>query len=88
MTAPEKQTVLITGASGFIATHVIESFLNAGFKVRGTVRSVSTGNKVRAAHPNHPAEQLEFAIVPDIAAPGAFDEAVKGVDGVSFFAPP
>ena len=75
------QTVLVTGASGFIAAHVIEAFLNAGFKVRGTVRSESTAKKVRAAHQKHQ-DALSFAIVGDISAPSAFDEAVKGVDGV------
>jgi len=88
MSTSEKQTVLITGASGFIATHVVEAFLNAGFKVRGTVRTESTAKKARATHNSHPAEQLEFVIVPDIAAPGAFDEAVKGVDGVIHTASP
>jgi len=82
------QTVLITGASGFIAAHVIEAFLNAGFKVRGTVRSEATAKKVRDEHKSHPAESLEFAIVPDISAPGAFNEAVVGVDGVIHTASP
>jgi len=81
------QTVLVTGASGFIATHVIEAFLKAGFKVRGTVRSDSTAEKVRESHPEHQ-DALSFAIVPDISAPGAFNEAVKGVDGVIHMASP
>ena len=77
------QTVLVTGASGFVATHVIEAFLQAGFQVRGTVRSDSSAQKVKKAHPNH-VDALTFAIVPDISIPNAFDEAVKGVDGVRF----
>jgi nucleoside-diphosphate-sugar epimerase len=81
------QTVLVTGASGFIAAHVIEALLAAGFKVRGTVRSESTALKVRKAHAKH-AEVLSFAIVPDISAPNAFDKAVRGVDGVIHTASP
>ncbi|RFU72883.1 cinnamoyl- reductase [Trichoderma arundinaceum] len=65
------QTVLITGASGYIATHVVQTFLRKGYNVRGTY-----------------AEQLSVAIVPDIAAPNAFDEAVKGVDGIIHTASP
>jgi uncharacterized protein YbjT (DUF2867 family) len=76
------QPVLITGASGFLAAHVIEAFLKAGFKVRGTVRSAATAEKVRKVHKDA-GENLSFVIVSDIAAPHAFDEAVKGVDGVS-----
>lgn len=75
-------TVLITGASGFIAAHVVDRFLEAGYNVRATVRSEKTAEKVLETY-NQYANQLSFAIVPDVAAPGAFDEAVKDVDGVS-----
>jgi nucleoside-diphosphate-sugar epimerase len=76
------QTVLVTGASGFVASHVVEAFLKAGFKVVGTVRSQATAQNVLKTQ-KHAGGNLSFAIVPDIAAPNAFDEAVKGVDGVS-----
>jgi uncharacterized protein YbjT (DUF2867 family) len=76
------QTILVTGATGFIAAHVIQQFLEAGYTVKGTVRSEAAAEKVRKAHPKY-ADALEFAIVKDIAVLGAFDEAVKGVDGVS-----
>jgi dihydroflavonol-4-reductase len=33
--------VLVTGATGFIAGHVIHQLLEAGHEVRGTARSVS-----------------------------------------------
>jgi hypothetical protein len=74
------QTVLITGASGFIAAHVVQQFLEAGYNFRATVRSEKTAAKVRKTHKKY-GNALSFAIVPDLAAPGAFDEAVKGVDG-------
>ncbi|KXJ88192.1 hypothetical protein Micbo1qcDRAFT_138545 [Microdochium bolleyi] len=80
-------TVLVTGASGFVAAHVVDKFLQKGYHVRGTVRSERTAETVRATYPEH-AEQLSFAIVPDMAAPGAFDEAVKGVDGIIHTASP
>lgn len=76
------QTVLVTGASGFIAAHVVEAFLKKGYNVRGTVRSEKTAEEVRKTHSKY-AQQLSFAIVPDMAAANAFDEAVKGVNGVS-----
>jgi len=81
------QTVLVTGATGFIATHIIRAFLDAGYKIRGTVRSESSKAKVQKVHPNH-LDALSFAIVPDISAPNAFDEAIKGVDGVIHVASP
>lgn len=42
-----EKKVLITGASGFVATHIVEAFLPAGYKVRGTVRCEQTANLVR-----------------------------------------
>jgi uncharacterized protein YbjT (DUF2867 family) len=76
------QTILVTGASGYVAAHVIRQFLEAGYKVRGTVRSESTASKVKKVHEKY-CENVSTVIVKDIAVPGAFDEAVKGVDGVS-----
>lgn len=32
--------VCVTGASGFIATHIVEQLLEKGYKVNGTVREV------------------------------------------------
>ena len=77
------QTILVTGASGFVATHVVKELLEQGYQVRGTVRSQNSANGVRKTHSKH-SDKLSFAIVEDVAAPGSFDEAVKGVDGVSF----
>lgn len=84
--APQK-TILVTGASGFIAAHVLTSFLEAGYAVRGTVRSEATAEKVRQSHAKY-ADRLSFAIVPDMGVPDAFDNAVKGVDGVIHTATP
>lgn len=38
--------VLVTGASGFIASHVVDLLLKKGFRVRGTVRSLKNPAKV------------------------------------------
>ncbi|GFP59623.1 putative uncharacterized oxidoreductase C513.07 [Trichoderma asperellum] len=81
------QTVLVTGASGFIAAHVVEAFLRKGYNVRGTVRSDKTAAEVLKTHAKY-SEQISVAIVPDIGAPNAFDEAVKGVDGIIHTASP
>jgi|SRR5277367_5181464 len=77
------ETVLITGGSGFVAAHVLNAFLDRGYNVRATVRSQSSADKVKKTHGRY-GDKLSFAIVPDVQTPGAFDEAVKGVQGVSF----
>ncbi|RAH68788.1 SDR family oxidoreductase [Aspergillus aculeatinus CBS 121060] len=85
--APEDQIILITGASGFLASHVVDYFLRAGYQVRGTVRSSATAEKVRQTFSDY-APQLSFVVVEDVASPGAFDTAVEGVHGVIHTAAP
>lgn len=76
------KVILVTGASGFIATHVVNSLLEKGYHVRCTVRSEDVARVVRKAHSQRPSS-LSICIVPDMQLHGAFDEAVKGVYGVS-----
>jgi nucleoside-diphosphate-sugar epimerase len=82
------KTVLIDGATSFVATPVIMEFLEHGYKVRAQVRSESSADKVRATFPGMGEDQLEFVIVKDIMADGAYKDAVKGVVGVIHLASP
>ncbi|ANB14895.1 methylglyoxal reductase (NADPH-dependent) GRE2 [Sugiyamaella lignohabitans] len=77
------RTVLVTGASGYIAAHVILNFLEAGYRVIGTVRSQQSLETVKKSkfYSRFPGK-YNFKIVPDITSPGAFDDAVANVDGV------
>jgi uncharacterized protein YbjT (DUF2867 family) len=75
------KTVLITGGSGFVAAEVLNAFLSRGYHVRTTVRNQNSADKVRRSHAKY-LDQIDFAFVEDIQTVGAFDEAVKGVDGV------
>ncbi len=43
------ETVLLTGVSGFIAKHIALKLLNAGYRVRGTLRRMDRADEVRAA---------------------------------------
>ncbi|KAL8798451.1 MAG: hypothetical protein Q9182_006658 [Xanthomendoza sp. 2 TL-2023] len=69
--------VLLTGGSGFIAIHVLEALLTQGHSVVTSVRSETKAQKLRDTFPDYKQDQLDFVIVPDIAEPGAFDEAVR-----------
>src|ERR1700675_2395192 len=42
------ESVLVTGGSGFIGAHCILQLLNAGYRVRTTVRSLTREGDVRA----------------------------------------
>ncbi|KAL7623728.1 methylglyoxal reductase (NADPH-dependent) gre2 [Parahypoxylon ruwenzoriense] len=79
--------VLLTGGSGFIAAHVLEILLERGYEVVTTVRSETKASQIRAKYPG---AKLSVVIVPDIAAPGAFDEVAKtpGLDYVQHTASP
>lgn len=68
--------VLLTGGSGFIAAHVLDILLERGHSVVTTVRSQAKADSIKKAHPKFGKEQLDFAIVEDIAKEGAFDKAI------------
>jgi nucleoside-diphosphate-sugar epimerase len=69
--------VLLTGGSGFIAAHCVDTLLRHGHDVVFTVRSDAKGDKILKNHPDTPKSKLSYVIVKDIAQANAFDEAVK-----------
>ncbi|KAF4959509.1 hypothetical protein FSARC_10714 [Fusarium sarcochroum] len=80
-----KPIVLVTGANGYIAGPTIEAFLKAGYAIRGTVRSKASADPLVKALSSY-GNDLEIVQVPDIIAPGAFDDAVKGVHAIAHLA--
>ncbi|EHK46598.1 hypothetical protein TRIATDRAFT_195136 [Trichoderma atroviride IMI 206040] len=85
---PKGSIVLITGLTGYIATHVARQFFDRGYKVRGTVRDLSKASWLKddVFSAEHAAGDLELVQVPDLGAPNAFGAAVKGVDAVAHIA--
>jgi uncharacterized protein YbjT (DUF2867 family) len=79
----EKETILLTGASGYLAGHILKKLLEYGFSVRATVRNQAAENRVKSAISVKHHASLTFVIIPDLLVDGAFDEAVKDVNGVS-----
>lgn len=76
---PQGSLILITGVTGYIATHVVAETLKAGYKVRGTARSTE---KAKDDEKFHSSPDYQCLVVADMLAPGSLDEAIKGVDGV------
>jgi dTDP-L-rhamnose 4-epimerase len=68
--------VLVTGAAGFIGSHIASIVQEAGHEVRG-LDSLSPA--VHSGRPSHVAADL---VVGDVRDPAAVDEALAGVDAV------
>ena len=74
------QLILVTGGTGFIAQHCILALLNAGYRVRTTVRSPSREAEVRAnlrVGGAEPGDRLSF-VAADLTAVHGWAEAVAG----------
>ncbi|KAK6522450.1 hypothetical protein TWF281_003011 [Arthrobotrys megalospora] len=78
--APADQTILITGASGFVGSGVVLRVLKEGYKVRLTIRNPDQEAWLKKVFGHE--DQVSFVVVPDFVKPGAFDEVVKDVDFV------
>ncbi|EUC54215.1 NADPH-dependent methylglyoxal reductase GRE2 [Rhizoctonia solani AG-3 Rhs1AP] len=68
--------VLLTGANGYYAVHVVKELLERGYTVVGTVRSESKGEELVKLFPSHTGK-ISYAVVPDIVEAGAFDQVLK-----------
>jgi len=79
--------VLVTGANGYLATWVVKKYLEAGYSVRGTVRSLTKSAFLKDQFA-HYGDQFELVVVDDITKDGAFDEAIKGIDVIVHTASP
>ena len=85
--------VLVTGASGFIAKHVVRELLDAGYRVRGSVRSAARRQEVAdAVRPNlaDPADldNRLTCVELDLERDEGWDEAMEGVDVLMHTASP
>ena len=82
--------VLVTGASGFIATHIIQQLLTGGqVKVRGTVRSLKNEAKVKPLQDLVPDATYPLELVEaDLLNEESWKEAVKGCTHVYHVASP
>ncbi|KAH9918737.1 NAD(P)-binding protein [Epithele typhae] len=79
--------VLVTGANGYIAVWIVKTMLEAGFSVRGTVRSASKADHLRNLFKSF-GDKFEVVVVPDITNAESFTEYVKDVDAIAHTASP
>ncbi|KAK6460302.1 dihydroflavonol-4-reductase [Scheffersomyces coipomensis] len=76
------QTVFVTGATGYIAQHIILQLLKKGYHVIGQVRSVAKGE---ALEKDFSDKNFSYEIVEVLEKDGAFDEVLTKHPEVTVF---
>jgi uncharacterized protein YbjT (DUF2867 family) len=74
-------TVLVTGASGFVGSHVLPELLGSGHRVVALVRAPAAGEAVLRRLPAALASGVELR-TGDVLEPGTLPAAMAGVDAV------
>ncbi|RSL88949.1 hypothetical protein CEP51_001469 [Fusarium floridanum] len=86
------ELILLTGATGFLGHRVLVLALQAGYRVRCAVRSAKGIDKILATESvkklGSLTQKISWVIVPDITAPGAYDEAVTDAQYIIHVASP
>ena len=89
-----KETVLVTGGSGFIASHCIIQLAAAGYKVKATVRDLSRTNKLNQTllnglekHEGKSDLSVDWQVT-NLSSDEGWDEAMAGCDYVLHVASP
>lgn len=85
---PRPKIVCVTGATGFIASHIVKQCLAKGWHVRGTGRAQLGDNHKMEHLPALPGSERFRLVYADLMTEGAFDEVIKGCDGVFHVASP
>ena len=80
--------VCVTGASGYIASHIVRELLEAGYTVRGTVRGLGNGKAYPELTSLPGADDRLELVQADLLDEGSFDNAVAGCEYVIHTASP
>ncbi|MEM9654262.1 MAG: aldehyde reductase [Actinomycetota bacterium] len=81
------QTVVVTGASGFIGKHIVKALLDGGYTVRGSVRSDAKAEETREAVGPDGLDRLSFVHL-DLNSDDGWEEALVGADALMHTASP
>ncbi|KAI3406290.2 hypothetical protein KGF56_000770 [Candida oxycetoniae] len=76
------KTIFVSGATGFIAQHIVQQLLQLGYIVIGSVRSKGKGEDLQKLI-NSP--NFSYVVIPNLVVAGAFDEALKAHPEIKVF---
>jgi nucleoside-diphosphate-sugar epimerase len=86
---PTGSIVVVSGANGNIASHIVDQLIKTGYIVRGTVRDVKKNTWLIEHFSNvYGPGKIELVQVSDMSISGCFDDAVKGASGFIHTATP
>lgn len=72
-------TILVTGASGFIGSHVVNQLLEAGYLVRGVTRDSTKNAWLKTLFDTkHGSGKFSLHQVADLSQDGALHDALQG----------
>ncbi|KAK4891784.1 hypothetical protein LTR27_009636 [Elasticomyces elasticus] len=85
---PQGSLILVTGANGSVGGAVSLQILKAGYHLRAVVRNEEKGGYLREGlkAQGYDEESVQVVLVPDMAAPGSLDEALKGCIAIAHVA--
>ncbi len=84
-----KQTVLLTGISGFIGLHIAKQLLDQGFHVRGSIRNLKKAANIKNTLKEASSDVSELSFVElDLTSDKGWDNAAAGCDYVMHVASP
>jgi nucleoside-diphosphate-sugar epimerase len=77
---PKGSTVLVTGANGYIGSHIADQLILAGYNVKGTVRSEDKGAMIAETFEKRHSGKgaFSYVVVEDMSTEEAFHDAMKG----------
>ncbi|KAE9369037.1 NAD(P)-binding protein [Stipitochalara longipes BDJ] len=79
--------VFITGATGFIGSHVARAALGAGYRIRLSIRKHEQAQKIAKYYPEY-TSKIETVVIPDMTKSASFESALSGIDYVFHLASP
>ncbi|KAF9517352.1 hypothetical protein BS47DRAFT_1339614 [Hydnum rufescens UP504] len=87
MVAITSGKLLITGGSGYLGAWIVKRAIDRGYSVVAAVRTDSQGQFLVNRFPEYHGK-VSYVLIPVIEKDGAYDEAVKDVDGIIHAASP